>query len=246
MPFVFSYGSLQQEGVQLATFGRLLAGRPDGLVGFELATLQRGDKQLTNVIASRGADSVVQGTLYELTDAELAVADEYERADAYARTPVALASGTLGWVYTALPMDITGSCHCGNVKFSLRWPGDPGEIAARSCGCTFCVKHGGVWTSNPGAVLRARVADPKALARYAFGTETASFLVCARCGVAPLVTSEIEGRLYAVVNVNAFDDFDRARLRVAPASFDAEDLESRLARRRRNWIADVSLSEGEA
>jgi hypothetical protein len=140
-------------------------------------------------------------------------------------------------------MDIAGSCHCGNISFSLAWP-DEAEIPARGCGCTFCVKHGGVWTSNPRATLRARITEAGMVARYAFGTETAQFLLCARCGVAPLVTSRIGETTYAVVNVNTFDDFDRVRLRVQPASFEGEDVQSRLDRRRRHWIADVVLSEG--
>ena len=32
---LFSYGTLQQDGVQLATFGRLLKGAADVLVGFK-------------------------------------------------------------------------------------------------------------------------------------------------------------------------------------------------------------------
>jgi len=141
-------------------------------------------------------------------------------------------------------MDIAGSCHCGNISFSLRWPDSAAEIPARRCGCTFCVKHGGVWTSEPGAALRVHLSDVGTVARYAFGTETADFLVCARCGVAPLVTSQIEGVTYAVVNVNCFDNVDRARLREQPTSFDGEDAAARLDRRRRKWIADVVLSEG--
>ena len=143
-------------------------------------------------------------------------------------------------------MDIAGSCHCGNISFTLGWPGEVAEVPARSCDCTFCVKHGGVWTSNPQASLRVRLSDAGAVARYAFGTETADFLVCARCGVAPLVTSRIEDQVYAVVNVNTFDGFDRARLRAAPASFEGEDVASRLDRRKRHWIADVTLAEGGA
>jgi len=141
-------------------------------------------------------------------------------------------------------MQINGSCHCGNISFSLEWPDDAPEIPARRCGCSFCVKHGGVWTSNPRASLRARVTEPGMVARYAFGTETAQFLVCARCGVAPVVISQIEGQTFAVVNVNSFDDVERARLQVQPASFEGEDVASRLERRRRNWIADVVLAEG--
>jgi hypothetical protein len=141
-------------------------------------------------------------------------------------------------------VQINGSCHCGNISFSLEWPDDAPEIPARSCGCTFCVKHGGVWTSHPRARLRARVTEPGMVARYAFGTETASFLVCARCGVAALVTSQIEGTLYAVVSVNSFDGVDRSRIQVQPASFEGEEVASRLERRRRHWIADVVLAEG--
>jgi len=141
-------------------------------------------------------------------------------------------------------MQIAGSCHCGNISFTLEWPDEAAEIPARSCGCTFCVKHGGVWTSNPRASLRARMTDAGQVARYAFGTETAEFLVCARCGVAPLVTSRIGERTYAVVNVNTFDGVDRSRIRAQPASFEGEDVQSRLNRRQQYWIPDVSLTEG--
>ena len=138
-------------------------------------------------------------------------------------------------------MLIRGRCHCGNIAFALTWEPEPAAIPARACDCTFCVKHGGLWTSNPAASLRVRVADPESVSRYAFGTHTADFHVCARCGVVPLVTSDIEGRTYAVVSVNAFEDFDRARLSPAPISFDGEDEGSRLARRQRGWIGDVSF-----
>ena len=141
-------------------------------------------------------------------------------------------------------MNITGSCHCGNISYSLEWPDESGDIPARACGCSFCVKHGGVWTSHPQATLRARVTEAGMVARYVFGTETASFLVCARCGVAPLVTSLIDGATYAVVNVNTFDGVDRGRIRSQPATFEGEEVQARLDRRRRNWIGDVILSEG--
>lgn len=138
---------------------------------------------------------------------------------------------------------IRGSCHCGNVSFELAWPADSATITARRCDCTFCQKHGGVWTSNPAGVLVVRIAHPADVSRYQFGTATAEFLVCARCGAVPLVTSTIEGRIYAVVNVNTFDGIDAARIAIAPASFDGEEVGDRLARRRRHWIADVRMQE---
>jgi hypothetical protein len=137
------------------------------------------------------------------------------------------------------PMTIRGTCHCGNISFDLSWDPEPERIRARACGCSFCVKHGGVWTSNPTSTLRIRVASRDDLHLYEFGTSTADFHVCRRCGAVPVVTSQVDGRTYAVVNVNTFDDVDRARLEVAPASFDGEETASRLERRKRNWIADV-------
>jgi hypothetical protein len=134
---------------------------------------------------------------------------------------------------------IRGSCHCGNVTFELGWEPDPVEIPARACGCTFCIKHGGVWTSNRRSSLRVDVRDPAQISTYNFGTRTADFHVCRTCGVVPVVTSRIEGRLYAVVNVNAFNDVDRARVKITPASFEGEQADARLERRKRGWIGDV-------
>jgi hypothetical protein len=141
-------------------------------------------------------------------------------------------------------MLIHGKCHCGNITFALEWPGVPREVPARACGCTFCVKHGGVWTSNRDAKLSIAYSEKNAVSRYVFGTETATFHICMRCGAVPVVTSEIAGQLYAVVNVNTFEDLDSTILRRQPANFEGEEQESRLARRQRNWIADVHMREG--
>jgi hypothetical protein len=140
-------------------------------------------------------------------------------------------------------MRITAQCHCTNIAFSLDWPGEAPEIPARACGCTFCVKHGGVWTSNPGGRLEVQIRDPAKVSRYEFGTRTATFHVCAECGSVPFVTSRIANRLYAVVNVNTFENVDPARLRRGAADFEGEDMDARLARRKRNWIADVRINE---
>jgi len=138
-------------------------------------------------------------------------------------------------------MRIHGRCHCGNIAFQLDWPPDLPEIPARACTCSFCVKHGGVWTSNPNASLAVQVKDPSQLSRYEFGTRTAEFHVCSRCGIVPVVTSRIDGRLYAVVSVNAFEGVDPSLLKRGSANFDGEGEESRLGRRKKNWIPDVQF-----
>lgn len=136
-------------------------------------------------------------------------------------------------------MEIKGRCHCGNISFLFTIDPDPEEIPARVCTCTFCTKHGGVWTSSPSGSLLVAVGHPGLVSQYQCGTRTATFHVCSRCGVVPFVTSEIEGRTYAVVSVNAFEDAPASMLRRAPVSFDGEGEQERLARRARHWIPDV-------
>ena len=140
-------------------------------------------------------------------------------------------------------MHITGKCHCGNIAFELDWEGDRPDIPARACGCSFCCKHGGVWTSNPRSALKVAIGNVSLVSKYLFGSRTATFYVCSRCGAVPIVTSEIANHLYAVVNVNVLENVDQAWLRRAAANFEGEDVDSRLARRKRNWIADVRIAE---
>jgi len=101
MPLLFSYGTLQQDDVQLATFGRLLQGHHDELPGFTL--VPAGTMPHANVTFSGTADSRVSGMAFEVTDAELVAADRYEASDAYSRTAVTLASGKRAWVYAHDP-----------------------------------------------------------------------------------------------------------------------------------------------
>jgi hypothetical protein len=138
-------------------------------------------------------------------------------------------------------MLIKGRCHCGNISFELAWEPAPAEIPARACDCSFCTKHGGVWTSYPRGSLVVSIADSARVSTYSFGTRTADFHICSRCGVVPVVTSRIDDHLYAVVNVNAFDNVEPSLLRRAPATFQAETEVDRLARRKRNWISRVEM-----
>ncbi len=139
-------------------------------------------------------------------------------------------------------MRIEGKCHCGNITYALRWPGEGTTIAVRACSCSFCTKHGGVYTSHRDAELAAVVHDESLLSKYRFGTGTADFYLCARCGVVPFVTSMIEDNLYAVVNVNSFEGIDPSRFSRQVVDFDGETTESRLERRTRNWIPSVTIA----
>jgi len=108
MPLLFSYGTLQHENVQLSTFGRLLQGREEELLGFERSSVRIDDPDIVaalgethhaNVTFNGRNDSRVSGTVFEITDAELAAADEYEKPAGYERVTAMLASGRRAWVY---------------------------------------------------------------------------------------------------------------------------------------------------
>lgn len=104
---LFSYGTLRQREVQLATFGRQLEGRPDAIVGFDLDYVTITDP---HVIATSGSnrhpmlrpsdrdDAAVEGTVFAITETELLAADDYE-VDDYRRISVPLRSGHDAWVY---------------------------------------------------------------------------------------------------------------------------------------------------
>ncbi len=126
---------------------------------------------------------------------------------------------------------IQGACHCGNIRFDLQWPSSAAEIGARQCGCSFCQKHGGAWTSHPDATLVVKIGDPAGLSKYRFGTETADFYVCSICGIVPFVIGDIDSERYAVVNVNTFCASDDYSISTTPSNFDGEDTGKRLERR---------------
>jgi len=139
-------------------------------------------------------------------------------------------------------MRIEGKCHCGNIRYVLDWPDDGTEIKIRACGCTFCIKHGGSWTSHHDSELVAQVRDASLVSKYRFGTGTADFYVCTCCGTVPFVTSAIDDHLYAVVNVNTFEGINPSSLGRTATNFDGEDTGERLERRKRNWIQTVRIS----
>ena len=139
-------------------------------------------------------------------------------------------------------MRIEGKCHCRNISYVFHWPGDGGEIPVRACGCDFCTKHGVSWTSHHDSELIARIADQSLVSKYRFGTGTADFYVCARCGVTPFVTCAIDDLLYAVVNANTFEGIDRSLLIRAATNFDGEGTGERLDRRKLSWIPSVKIS----
>jgi hypothetical protein len=107
MEFLFSYGTLQLEAVQMATFGRRLTGKCDVLSGFveillvieDQAVISISGKSHHTIAEFTGMTSdTIPGTVFAVTPEEIQSADNYEVA-ACQRVAVVLQSGTRAWVY---------------------------------------------------------------------------------------------------------------------------------------------------
>lgn len=107
MPYLFSYGTLQKEPVQLETFGRILKGEHDILVGYQLKMLEITDPQVLRksnqkyhpiLEYSGNTEDEVEGVLFEVSDEEILQADEYE-VDDYKRIETVFKSGKKGFIY---------------------------------------------------------------------------------------------------------------------------------------------------
>lgn len=111
MPWLFSYGTLQDPRVQQTLFGRTFAAVSAALPGFRRGrvpvapgdTLNAHLSFYEDAVYTGRAGDVVAGTVLEVTADELIRADGYESPAGYARVEVALASGDRAWVYVHRP-----------------------------------------------------------------------------------------------------------------------------------------------
>ncbi|MBT2622375.1 MULTISPECIES: gamma-glutamylcyclotransferase family protein [Chryseobacterium] len=107
MPYLFSYGTLQKEQVQIETFGRLLKGEKDILTNYTLKMLEITDPEVLRksnekyhpILKFSGIpEDEVEGVLFEVTEEEILKADEYE-VDDYKRIETTFKSGKRGFIY---------------------------------------------------------------------------------------------------------------------------------------------------
>ena len=110
MELLFTYGTLQLEEVQLATFGRKLEGTRDALPGYRLVTIKIHDEDFVaksgtadhrNLQFTGNASDLVEGIVFAVTMKELEKSDAYE-PEGYKRATVQLASGATAWMYLAI------------------------------------------------------------------------------------------------------------------------------------------------
>ena len=107
MEQLFTYGTLQLEDVQLATFGRRLEGRRDVLIGYRLVKItiededfvvKSGTAEHRNLQFTGNSSDFVEGTVFSVTMEELEKSDAYE-PEGYERVLVQLKSGINAWIY---------------------------------------------------------------------------------------------------------------------------------------------------
>ncbi|OIQ21028.1 MAG: UDP-N-acetylmuramate--alanine ligase [Flavobacterium sp. MedPE-SWcel] len=105
--YLFSYGTLQLEQVQIATYGRVLSGSKDILKHYKLenlkitdqAVLEKNKQQFYPIaIKTNNPNDSIKGIIFEITEQELIETDKYEVSD-YKRVSKVFESGKKAWVY---------------------------------------------------------------------------------------------------------------------------------------------------
>jgi hypothetical protein len=129
----------------------------------------------------------------------------------------------------------SGGCHCGNLRLLLRLSQAPADIRLRACGCAFCRAHNTRTTSDPDGSVDIRAADWSLVESYRFGTGTAEFLICKRCGVYIGAIGDTASGTRAVVNTNCLEDRAAFTQQAHPVDHAGEATGDRLARRATHW-----------
>ena len=127
-----------------------------------------------------------------------------------------------------------GSCHCGSLRWTLRSRLSLSELPVRTCGCGFCRKHGLLTTSDPEGEIDFIRTNNTEILRYRFGTATADFLMCGRCGVYVGAQMEEAGRYYGIANLRTLEGEGEPGA-VQPMDFSRESVDERRARRAGRW-----------
>lgn len=137
-------------------------------------------------------------------------------------------------------MEHLGGCHCGNIHVRLRLSRPAEEIRLRACACSFCRAHNTRTVADTNGLFEMWAADWGLVEPYRFGSRTADYFVCRRCGnyIAAVCRTEA-GEQRAVVNVNCLAD--RAHFTQMPVTtdYDGETEAARLSRRAVNWMPAI-------
>jgi hypothetical protein len=131
-------------------------------------------------------------------------------------------------------MEHHGGCYCGIIRVQVRLTRPPADMPVRSCACLFCRAHGTRTVSDPAGRADLWV-DWSLVQKYRFGSRTADYLLCSRCGVYVGAVCETPAGCRAVINTLCLNDRAAFVQQATHPDYDQETVEMRLARRARNW-----------
>jgi hypothetical protein len=99
--------------------------------------------------------------------------------------------------------------------------------------------HGTRTVSDPDGSFEMWARDWSLVEPYRFGTKTADYLICRKCGAYIAAVCETPSGTRAVVNINCFDD--RAEYSQPPygTDYEGEISEARLSRRAAKWMPAI-------
>ena len=129
-----------------------------------------------------------------------------------------------------------GGCHCGNMRVVLRLSTAPEAAPLRACSCAFCRAHQTCTVADAAGLFELSAADWSLVEPYRFGSRTADYMLCRRCGVYVAAVCETASGLRAVVNVNCLDDLAAFAQTPSTPDYAGETTEQRLARRAQKWM----------
>ncbi len=132
------------------------------------------------------------------------------------------------------PYTYKGSCHCGAIHVTLEMTRPAEETQVRSCQCSFCLRQGSLTISDPLGRAVIEIGD-KTLTRYKFGTETATSLICTKCGVYVGVVLEADGGTWSVANTRGLGISEFQDRTGVPMLYEHETPDERVARRKSKW-----------
>jgi hypothetical protein len=159
-------------------------------------------------------------------------------------TPLRTRHARAGWTKcgeapNVLGMEHRGGCHCGNLRVQVSLTRPAAEMQVRSCACSFCRSHGTRTVSDPAGRADFRATDWSFVERYRFGSRTADYLLCRRCGVYVGAVCETPVGRRAVINTRCLDDRATFVQEAMHPDYDGEAVEERLNRRAVNWTPTV-------
>ena len=99
---------------------------------------------------------------------------------------------------------VTGGCHCGNVRFEA----DVETASGIECNCSYCSKAAPLLAFTSADRFR-QTAGEDAMTDYRFNKRVIAHLFCSRCGISAFGRGKgPDGTEMAAINLRCVDDID--------------------------------------